>query len=107
MAHVYGARERILGAQRVVEYHTALLLIERLAGVVLNGAIAGLRRIRGELCLREPERILHERCLNGVADESELERIVERETQDAVEIFALGLAVIAIALVWKCTASTT
>ncbi len=98
MAHVNGGRQRILGTQRVVEYRAALFLIERLAGVVLDGAVAGLDRIRGELRLREPERILHERRLNGVADEGELERVVEGETQNAVEVLALGLAVIAIAL---------
>ncbi len=51
-----------------------------------------------ELGLRQPERILHERRLNGVADERELELLVERKTQDAVEVLALGLAVIAIPL---------
>jgi hypothetical protein len=51
-----------------------------------------------DLRLREPERILHEGCLDGVADQGELDRFIERETQHAVDVLALGLAVIAIAL---------
>ena len=98
MAGINGCRQIIAGRKLPFVGCADLLLAQRFSCVVQQRVRARLARIRRKLRAREAQGVLHERCFDGVHDERQLRYVVELEADFGVEVVALRVAVIAIAV---------